>query len=362
MINLRSDTQSLPTSAMRQAMADAEVGDDTYGEDPTVRRLEERVADLLGTEAAMLVLSGTMANLAALLVHCAPGDEVFLDGDVHVLRNETGGLAQVAGVVPSVVDSVRGHPRAAALAAAITGSDIHRPRSRLLWLENTHNRAGGTVLSVEEQRALLDVAIDHGLLTHIDGARIFNAATALGVDVRTLVAGVDSVYVDLTKGLSCPMGALLAGSQEFVEAARRRRRVLGGGMRQAGIMAACGLVALDEVLPRLSEDHERAQSLARGLADIDGITVPDEVESNMVFADVSLLGGAAIVTSALRQRGVLVSPRPPDHVRLVTYLQIDDRAISEALRRATDVAEKLAGSAAAPGNRSHDVAHPGGGR
>jgi threonine aldolase len=216
LINLRSDTQSLPTDAMRAAIASAELGDETYGEDPTVRRLEELICDLTGMEAAMLVISGTMANLVAVMTHCSPGDEVFLDPGAHVLRSEAAGLTRVGGVVPTTVASRKGHVLPEALDAAVLPSDIHRPRPRLLWIENTHNRAGGTVLPVEQQDELVAVARKHELAVHVDGARLWNAATTTGAPVRKLLSGVDSVYLDLSKGLGCPLGALLAGTSDFI--------------------------------------------------------------------------------------------------------------------------------------------------
>jgi threonine aldolase len=346
-INLRSDTQSLPTSAMRQAMAEAELGDDTYGEDPTVRRLEERVADLVGVEAAMLVLSGTMANLVAVMTHCAHGDEVFLEAGVHVLRSEAGGLSSIAGVVPTIVPSVRGHLTAGELEARIQPRDLLRPRPRLVWLENTHNRAGGTVLGPDAQAEIVDVARRHGLAVHLDGARVPNAAVRLGLPWRDVVAGVDSVYLDFTKGLACPLGAVLAGSEDFIAEARYRRRVLGGGMRQAGVIAACALTALDTVVDRIADDHETASLIASELAasryyGVDAAAV----ETNMVVVDVRRLGGANTAAALLKDAGVLVSTRPPHHLRLVTHLQITRASAREAVRRMEQVAASHHESAA----------------
>lgn len=334
LINLRSDTQSLPTAAMRKAMAEAELGDDTYGEDPTVRRLEERVAALAGAEASMLVLSGTMANLVALMTHCDHGDEVFLDADVHVLRSEAGGISSIAGVIPTIVPSVRGHMSPDELRARIHPRDLLRPRPRLAWLENTHNRAGGTVLAAEAQAEIVGVARSHGLAVHLDGARVPNAAARLGLSWRAVIAGVDSVYLDFTKGLACPLGAILAGSQEFIAAARYRRRVIGGGMRQAGVIAACALTALDTMVERIIDDHHTAAMLAAELANSDYFGVdPGDVETNMVVVDVRNLGGANVAAAVLKEAGVLVSTRPPNHLRLVTHLQITPELALEAARR-----------------------------
>ena len=342
-INLRSDTQTLPTERMRRAMAEAELGDETYGEDPTVLRLEAMAAERLGMEAALLVISGTMANLVALMTHSRPSDEVFLDREAHVLYYESGGLCSVAGVVPTVVASRRGHILPDALADAIRPANVHYPRARLVWLENTHNRGGGSVMPIDQQRAVERVARQRGLALHLDGARIFNAAIAQGLPATELTRGVDSAIVDLSKGLSCPLGALVLGSREFIAEARFRKRVLGGGMRQAGVIAACGIVAFEELIERLGEDHRRARSLAERLAGISGYSVDvGAVDTNMVYAEVSALGTSSQVVAALRAEGVLVSDRPPRQIRLVTHLQVSDEMVEEALRRMARVAEKLA--------------------
>lgn len=345
-INLRSDTQTLPTPRMRRAMAEAELGDETYGEDPTVRRLEALAAERLGAEAALLVISGTMANLVALLTHCRPGDEFFVDREAHVLWYESGGFASVAGVAPTVVESRRGHILADALEAAIRPANVHHPRARLVWLENTHNRGGGSVMPLADQRAVEDVARRHGLAVHLDGARLFNAAAAQGLPADELARDVDTLIVDLTKGLSCPLGALLLGRRDLIDAARFHKRRLGGGMRQAGVIAACGIVALEELVERLPEDHLRARALAERLAHITGVAVDvGAVETNMVYADVTALGRSADVVAALRDEGLLVSDRPPGRIRFVTHLQVSDEMIDEAARRVARVAERLAGVA-----------------
>ena len=340
-INLRSDTQTLPTERMRRAMAEAPLGDDTYGEDPTVRRFEEMAAERLGTESAMLVLSGTMANLIALLVHCRPADELFVDAGAHVVYYESGGLTAVAGVTPTYVASERGHLLPEALRAAIRRPNVHYPRPRLVWLENTHNRGAGSVMRLDQQHAVEDVARERGLSVHLDGARVFDAAAAQGLDARDLIAGVDSAMVDLTKGLSCPLGALLVGSAAFIDEARFRRRLVGGGMRQAGVIAACGIVAFEDLLDRSLEDHRSARRLAAGLAAIDGFGVdPDSVETNMVYVDVGALGPSTEVVADLRKAGVIVSDRPPRQIRLVTHLQVTDDLVDAALERIAEVAAR----------------------
>jgi threonine aldolase len=333
---------------MRRAMAEAELGDETYGEDPTVERLERAAADRLGTEAALLVISGTMANLVAVMTHCRPGDELFVDRDAHVVYYESGGLASVAGVMPTLVESDRGHILPDALARAIRRPNVHYPRPRLVWLENTHNRGHGSVMSLDHQNALEAIARNHGLAVHLDGARIFNAAAAQSVPARDLAVGVDSLIVDLTKGLSCPLGALLLGSRDFIDEARYRKRVLGGGMRQAGLIAACGLVALETLVDRIVEDHELARTLARQLAEVAGFTIdPATVETNMLYVDVSSLGPSTVVAEQLRRDGVLVSDRPPHHVRFVTHLQITPELADEAVRRCARAVEHLGGARSA---------------
>lgn len=344
MVNLRSDTQTLPTEAMLEAMSAAELGDDTYREDPTVVRLEEQVAEMLAMEASLLVLSGTMANLVSLMAHCVAGDAFFVDAGAHVVRSEAGGYAGVAGVAPVFVDGVRGHPTPEALQAAIHPPDVHRPRPRLLWLENTHNRAGGTIMPVHDQQALVAIARSSGLATHLDGARIFNAAVGLNIPVHELAKGMDSVYVDLTKGLSCPLGALLAGNATFVDEARRRRRALGGGMRQAGIIAAAGLVALENMVDRLEDDHLLARWLGERLADVEGYQVDvDAIETNIVFADVSRLGDAKSVAERLLADGLIVLASPPSQIRLVTHRHVGREEAETALGILRDLAAERRG-------------------
>jgi threonine aldolase len=327
---------------MREAMAGARLGDDTFGEDPTVRELEELVADRLKTEAAMLVLSGTMANLVAVMSHCRRSEVVYLDSRAHVLLNEAGGLTGVAGVTPTIVSSHRGHMDPVALTRAIGEPRVQQPVPRLVWIENTHNRAGGTVLNIEGTKALVEVSQAYGLRTHVDGARLFNAGVALGVEPSELTSGVDSIYVDLTKGLCCPLGALVAGSYKFVAQARRNRQMVGGGMRQAGVIAACGLVALSSLVERLEDDHRRAMQLARRLAAIDGFTVNlSLVDTNIVFADVKSLGGAESIAQRLEAYGVLVSRAVPDLLRFVTHMGIDDDDIEWTWQMCARIAEAV---------------------
>ncbi len=343
MIDLRSDTQSLPTPKMRDALANARLGDETFSEDPTVNELEEVMTTTFGFESAMLGISATMCNLISLMNHCPAGSEALLDRDVHVLRAEAGGISTIAGVVPTVVESQRGHPTPSGVRDALHPVTIVTPRPVLLWLENTHNRAGGTVMAVADQIAVAEVARQSGLKVHLDGARIFNAAVAQGVSLREAAMGPDSLTVDLTKTLSCPLGAVLLGTQTFIEAARRQRRLLGGGMRQAGVIAAPAIAALaDDFIGQVVQEHRLARTLAMALSDIDGYQVdPSLVETNMVYVNVRQLGRSFDVALALKDAGVLVSQLPPWHIRLVTYRGITDASVSEAVAAMAQVAKNI---------------------
>ncbi len=333
MIDLRSDTVTHPTPAMRRAMYEAEVGDDVYGEDPTVNRLEELAAAMLGKEAALLVTSGTQGNLAAVLAHCGRGDEVIVGHLAHMYLYEQGGMAALAGVHPRVVPNQEdGTLDLAEVEAAIRPENIHFPRTRLIAVENTHNRRYGAPLGVDYLRALRQVAHRHGLQVHMDGARLFNAAVALGVPARDLAAQADTVMVCLSKGLAAPVGSLLLGSAAFIAEARRARKVLGGGMRQAGVLAAAGIVALTEMVDRLAEDHTRARRLAEALATMPGLQVDlQRVYTNMVYVDLEPPRTAAQLAEALAARGVRVHPVGPHRVRLVTHYGIEDTHIAAAI-------------------------------
>lgn len=333
LVDLRSDTVTRPTPAMWKAMALAEVGDDVLGDDPTVKRLETLAADRLDKEAALFVPSGTMGNLAALLAHCGRGDEVILGDKSHTIVYEQGGMAALGGIMPRTLpNQPDGTLRLAEIEAAIRGDNVHYPRTRLICLENTHNNCFGVPLTAAYTAEVVALARRHGLKTHIDGARIFNAAAALEVDVRALVRGVDSVTFCLSKGLCAPVGSVLCGSAPFIAEARRARKVLGGGMRQAGILAAAGIVALEEMTLRLDADHACAQCLAEGLATIPGIEV-FPVHTNMVYF--GLTDAVALtayeVTARLRERGVLVLPRDARSFRAVTHYWIDADAVDYAL-------------------------------
>jgi threonine aldolase len=341
LINLRSDTQTLPTQAMLDAIASAPLGDDTYDEDPTVHRLERLAADMLGKEAALLVISGNMANLACLMAHAAPGDEVIIDPESHIFYYEVGGLANIAGLMPMPVQSRGGRLDPDDVAAAVRPRNLHYPVPRLLCLENTHNRSGGRVTPLELHRELCRTAHSKGLAVHLDGARIFNAAIAAGVRASAYAEDVDSLMFCLSKGLSCPLGSMIVGSKEFILKADAARKRLGGGMRQAGIIAAAGIVALESMVDRLADDHATAQRLARGLNEIPGLSVEMEtVETNMVYVEHT---GTGLSTSALLDKlkaaGVLASGRPPGHFRFVTSRHQDAAVIDEALDRVRKAVE-----------------------
>ena len=287
-IDLRSDTVTKPTPAMRQAMYDAEVGDDVLGDDPTVQRLEELAAARLGKEAGLFVASGTMGNLVCLLTHCGRGDEVILGDQAHTYIYEQGGSSALGGIHPRPLPNrPDGSIDLAVMEAAIRGADIHFPRTRLITLENTHNRCGGAVLPVATMQATGALARKHGLAFHLDGARLFNAAVALNVDVAELVAPCDSVTFCLSKGLGAPVGSVVVGSHAFIEEARRARKIVGGGMRQAGVIAAAGIVALTQMVERLADDHANAHRFADAIAGVPGISLdPASVQSNIVIFEV----------------------------------------------------------------------------
>jgi threonine aldolase len=334
-ISFRSDTETLPTNAMLDAMRAAPLGDDVYGEDPTVNQLEALAAKRLGKQAALLVISGTMGNLISLMAHANPGDEVLLDPESHIFYYEAGGLARVAGLMPMPVPSRQGLLDPEDVAAAVRKRNIHYPNPRLLCLENTHNRSGGRVIPLELHQRLCHVAHEKGLKVHLDGARIFNAAVAAGVPVCDYAREADSVMFCLSKGLSCPLGSVVAGSREFIEKARGCRKCLGGGMRQAGVIAAAGIVALDQMVERLAEDHAHAKLLAQGVNEVSGLRVDlNTVETNMVNVDHTRSGlDTDDVLTRLEQAGVLAGGRPPGHIRLVTNRHHHRTTIEEAILR-----------------------------
>jgi threonine aldolase len=341
-IDLRSDTVTLPSDEMRRAIAEAPVGDDVYGEDPTVRRLEEMAAERTGKEGALLVASGTMSNLVAIMAHCERGDEAIVGSEAHVLHYEVAGAAGVAGVqLRPVPNDARGRIAPADVEAAVRGENVHLPRTALLCLENTHNRCSGAAISVDDTQELADVAHRNGARVHIDGARIFNAALALGMTVAALSEPADSVGFCLSKGLGAPVGSLLCGSAEFIARARKMRKMVGGGMRQAGIIAAAGVYALDHMVDRLAEDHENARLLACGLAELPMVDLdPTSIDSNIVIFDVR--GDWLGFARALKNAGVLTSMPAPGRIRAVTHFGIERADIEAALERAREAAAALA--------------------
>ncbi len=328
MIDLRSDTVTRPTEAMRRVMAEAEVGDDVYGEDPSVNRLQQRAAELIGFEAALFVPSGTMSNLLAILAHCERGDEYLVGQMAHCYRFEGGGAAVLGSVQPQPLpQNPDGSIPLAELAAAVKPDDAHFARSRLVCLENTFQ---GRLLPADYRQQVADFCRQKGLALHLDGARLANAAVAEGRSLREMTAGFDSVSLCLSKGLGAPVGSVLCGSAGLIARAHRWRKVLGGGMRQAGVLAAAGLYALDHHIERLAEDHRRARRLAEGLARLPGLSVdPDAVETNMVFVD---SGHNEAFLAHLRHQGILAGGY--GRVRLVTHLDIDDAAIDAVITAA----------------------------
>ena len=338
-IDLRSDTVTQPTPEMREAMYRAELGDDVYGEDPTVNRLERMAAERMGKEAALFVVSGTMGNLVALLTHCRRGDEVILGDRSHTFLFEQGGMASLGGIIPHTVpNQPDGTMRLEDLEGAIRGDDVHFPRTRLICLENTHNVCNGTPLSVEYTAQVARLANDHGLQIHVDGARIFNAAAALGVDVRELVQDVDSVQFCLSKGLCAPVGSLVCGSAEFIAEARRARKVVGGGMRQAGVLAAAGIVALEQIADRMGEDHARAKRLAEGLAGIPGLDVGPAVSNILYFGLTEQVSKTPEeVVAGLAERGVRMLGRVGGRFRAVTHHWISDEDVERTIQAMREV-------------------------
>jgi threonine aldolase len=334
-VDLRSDTVTFPTPEMRSAMAQAEVGDDVYGEDPTVNQLQEMAAVLMGKEAGLLVPSGTMGNLSAILAHCGRGDEVILGDKAHTFLFEAGGIAALGGIHPHPIpNQTDGTLRLEDIRAAIRPDDPHFPVTRVVALENTQNRCGGVALTVEYTQAAGKLAHRNGLSLHLDGARIFNAAIAQGVAAADLAAPADSVTFCLSKALCAPVGSVLCGSKEFIDRAHRVRKQLGGGMRQAGVLAAAGIVALEKMRDRLAEDHARARRLGECLANIPDLVLdPGTPQTNMIFLSLAehVPLEASEVAARLAQSGVLVGAIDTRRFRLVTHYWVDDRGVDRAV-------------------------------
>ncbi|MBX3012529.1 MAG: low-specificity L-threonine aldolase [Caldilineaceae bacterium] len=333
-IDLRSDTVTTPTDAMRAAMATAEVGDDVYGEDPTVNRLEAIVADMLGKEAAVFVSSGTMGNLTSVIAHCGRGDEMILGDKSHIFRAEQGGAAALGGVHPMVIpNQPDGTLAFEDVIDNIRGNNDHYPVTKLICIENTHNFCGGRVLSLAYMDALGDLAHEHDLKLHVDGARLWNAAVALGVSPARVVRNADSVTVCLSKGLAAPVGSVVAGDKAFIQRARRMRKIVGGALRQSGILAAAGIVAVTEMVERLSDDHANAKQLAEGLAQLEGIEIdPAEVETNLVFFTLTRddLTPAQLV-NGLAEQGIKLNASSNRRLRAVLNYHVTTEAVEQVL-------------------------------
>jgi threonine aldolase len=340
-IDLRSDTVTQPAPGMREAMAQAAVGDDVYGEDPTINTLQAIAASMLGKEAGLFVPSGTMGNLASLLAHCNRGDEIIMGNLSHTFLFEAGGVAALGGIQPHIIpNQPDGTLNPTDILAAIRANDPHMPHTRLIALENTHNRCGGSSLSVEYTQSIGELAKKHDLLLHIDGARIFNAAAALQVTPAELVAPADSVTFCLSKGLCAPVGSVICGDAEFIQRAHRIRKQLGGGMRQAGILAAAGIVALEKIAPRMAEDHLRANELADGLSAIPGVVIdPGTPHTNMVYLtlDNDVSNDAKQVAKLLKEKDILVGIVGPRQFRLVTHYWINSAAVTQAVNAFREV-------------------------
>jgi len=339
-IDLRSDTVTKPTQEMREAMLSAPVGDDVYGEDPTINRLEQLSANLLGKEAALFLTSGTQANQVAVLSQTQPGEEIILEKDSHLFYYETGGLASLAGVQARTLEGINGQMQMDDIQEAIRGKDIHYPNTSLIALENTHARSGGRILPTSYMKEVYNLANNQGISVHLDGARIFNAAIGLGVPPKEIAQYADTVQFCLSKGLSAPMGSILAGKKEVIAKARKWRKTLGGGTRQAGVVGAAGIIALEKMIDRLVFDHENAKELARQLESLPGLNIDSaEIESNIVILSVKELGIDSVkFVQLLKERGVLANALEKYKVRFVTHREIgedDIKKISEVIRGIT---------------------------
>lgn len=340
-IDLRSDTVTLPTPEMRAAMLSAELGDDVYGEDPTINKLQALAADMLGKEAGLFVASGTMGNLSAILTHCGRGDEVILGNRSHAFLYEAGGISALGGVHScQLQNQPDGTLDLEEIRQAIRPDDPHDPITRLIAIENTHNRCGGVPLTPEYTHAVGELAHEHGLRLHLDGARLFNASAALGVNVRTLADPADSISICLSKGLCAPVGSVLVGSRPFIARANRIRKQVGGGMRQAGVLAAAGIVALQNMVERLTEDHLNARRLANGLTALSGLALaPNTPYSNMVFVDLKPESGfsANAFADRMAEHGIRVGTVSDHGLRLVTHYWISARDVDCTIEAFGDV-------------------------
>lgn len=332
MIDLRSDTVTKPTLEMRQAAFDAEVGDDVYNEDPTLHELEELAANKLGKEDAMFVPSGTQGNQIAVLTHCQSGQEIILEAESHIFYYEGASISAFAGVQPRTIQGKHGAMDPVLVKAAIRADDIHMPETGLICLENTHNRAGGAIVPLENMKEIYRIAQANNIPVHLDGARLFNASVATGIDVKAFAAQTDSVQFCLSKGLGAPVGSIIAGTEEFIRKARKWRKRLGGGLRQAGIIAAPGVVALKTMVNRLAEDHENAKILASCLQEINGLSIENNVDTNIVLVNTKELEITANeFVEKLKKESILGSAFGPYTVRLTTHFDVTREQIKSAV-------------------------------
>ncbi|NUQ63003.1 MAG: low-specificity L-threonine aldolase [Pirellulales bacterium] len=341
-LDFRSDTVTRPTPGMRRAMAEAEVGDDVFGDDPSAERLQRRIAEMLGKEAAIYVPSGTMSNLIGVRLHCKPGDEMICDAGCHIYNYEQAGYAQLSGVAVRTVNGRGGVMEVEQLDGLIRPADPHYVRTRLVTIENTHNRGGGRIQPYEVVKAICRWGHENGLATHLDGARLFNAAVATGIEAARWAKHFDTVSVCFSKGLGAPVGSALAGPRDLIAEALRHRKVLGGGMRQAGVIAAAALFALEHHVQRLADDHANAQRLADGIRKIDELELdPAQVDTNLVFFRVDPVWGAAADFAAkLKERGLLMLATAPTTIRAVTHLDVDEKDVDRALEILREVARR----------------------
>lgn len=340
-IDLRSDTVTHPTEKMREAMYKAEVGDDVYKDDPTILALEEKAAKTLGKEAALFVPTGTMGNQVAILTHTNRGDEIILEENSHIFVYEVAGLAVLSGVQARQIRGENGALKAEDVEKAIRGEDIHFPKTSLICMENTHNKAGGKIVPLDKMKAVYEVGEKHGIPIHLDGARIFNAAEGLNVDVKEIAQYADSIMFCLSKGLCAPVGSILVGSKEFIEKARKNRKILGGGMRQAGILAAAGMVALEDMTQRLGEDHKNAKVLAKGLEKIPGIKIKaNSVETNLVMLDISGLGiNGFELAEKLEKEDIKISGSKDGNLRFATHAYVTTEDVEKVLEALNKIAQ-----------------------
>lgn len=341
-IDLRSDTVTLPTQEMRDAMYNAEVGDDVYGEDPTVNHLEETAAEMFGKEAAMFVTSGTQGNQICVMTHTNPGDEIILEEKSHIITYEVGGIGRLSGVQAKLIRGTKGAMDPSDIKAAIRDDDIHQPKTSLICVENTHNRAGGTVIPMDILQNTYELAKNYDIPVHMDGARIFNAATYLNIPVNQIARYADSVMFCLSKGLCAPVGSVVVGTKSFIAKARKFRKMLGGGMRQSGFLAAAGIIALEKMPSRLNEDHENARLLAEGLCNIPGIKIDMEtVQTNIIVCDIANLNMSADeFSSKLYEKGIKINGGGGTTVRFVTHYGIARSDIETALESIKSIFDK----------------------